>query len=435
VFLLVVALQAAAGQQGGPAPAVVTEERLPAWLAAERPRLRSVELRGLQHTRDWVVRRELTLREGEAFDVRRVRETRQRLEETRVFEGIGLQAVPGPPGEAVLQIDLDERHGFGNLWNVLARGAVEAFRQKARVRYGNVAGRGVNLLAEYKWERTQPSLAVSMHAPRPFGLPANVEVVARRGRPQYDLEDDGTDPFTLRTRGIELDLRRVVAAGTLLELGGDVRDRRFSTGGPQGVDGIDAAVHGRVEQRVLDSVRRRMVVSLRVFRAARALGGDLDYTKAIAGISCRAWSSGHGQEPIAASEIAAQVRWGDGSATTPLDDMFAPGAASEMEYPLRAHRQKRDGILGRAPIGRRMALVNVEVRRRLLAADTFSAGVVAFYDVAHTARSPQGAARTLQDVGVGVRTQGRGSSLLRLDFSHSLSDGKNALTAGIGHAF
>jgi len=190
-----------------------------------------------------------------------------------------------------------------------------------------------------------------------------------------------------------------------------------------------------VEQRVADSVRRRVTVSLSVFRAARALGGDLRYTKGIGGLAFRAWSSGHGEDAIPVSEIAARARWGQGSSTTPLDDLFAPGAASEMEYPLRAHRQKRGGILGRAPIARRMALLNLEARRRVLASDTFRAGVVAFYDVAHTSGSPQGGARTLQDVGLGLRMQSAGSSLLRLDFAHSLTDGKNALTAGIGHAF
>jgi hypothetical protein len=434
-LVLAAALQSTPSEAAPVPPRMIGEAALPAWLAAKRPVLQSVELRGLAHTRESLVRRELRVREGVVPDADQVRETRLRLEETRVFESITLRGLEVAPGHGVLELELDERHGFGNLWNLLGRGAVEALRQKARLRYSNLGGRGLNLLAEYKWERTQPSLLLAAHAVRPLGLPANLEIVARRARPQYDLEDDGLDPLLLRFRSLEATARRVAGADTVLELGVRLRDRDFSRSGPDTPDGVAAGPQWGIERRLRDTSRQRAVASLRVFHALDALGSDVAYARGVLGLSYRAWWSGHGQAVLPSAEIAAQAQWGRGSSAMPLDEMFAPGAASEMEFPLRAHRQKRNGILGRGPIGRDLASGNLEGRWRFLDLDTFKAATVLFYDMAHIRRSPQGRNRTLHDFGLGLRVQGNRRSLLRIDFAHSPTDGKNALTAGIGQAF
>jgi hypothetical protein len=434
-FLLAAALQAPPVEATPAPPRPVADEELPEWLAVTRPVLRSVEIVGLEHTREALVRRELRLEENAVLDRDRLQAMRLRLEETRVFETIDFHVFEAGQGHATLEVALDERHGFGNLWNLAGRGVVDALRKKARLRYSNIAGRGVNLLAEHKWERTQPSWLFAAHAVRPLGLPANLEVVARGARPQYDLEDDATDPFTLRTRGVEAIARRVVAKGTVLELGARVRDRTFTVDRPETRDGVVAGPQWAIEHGLWDTPRHRAIASLRVFHAVPALGSDLEYTKGVVGLSYRWWPGGRGRDLLPPSEVAGQVQWGRGSAETPLDDMFAPGAASEMEFPLRAHRQKRNGILGRAPIGRDLVSANLEWRQCFLTLDTFKAGAVVFYDVAHTGRSPQGSNPTLHDVGVGLRLQTKGHSILRVDFARGLSDGKNALTAGIGHAF
>jgi hypothetical protein len=221
----------------------------------------------------------------------------------------------------------------------------------------------------------------------------------------------------------------------VLERGARLRDRRFSRSGPDTPDGVAAGPQRGLERRLRDTPRQRAAASIQVFHALGALGSDVPYSKGVLGLSYRAWRSGQGQEILPSAEVAVQAQWGRGSRALPLDEMFAPGAASEMEFPLRAHRQKRNGILGRGPIGRDLLSGNLEGRWRFLGLDTFKAATVVFYDVAHIGRSPQGPKRTLHDVGVGLRVQGSRRGLLRIDFGHSLTDGKNALTAGIGHAF
>jgi outer membrane protein assembly factor BamA len=172
-------------------------------------------------------------------------------------------------------------------------------------------------------------------------------------------------------------------------------------------------------------------------RASTGWGSDLSFTRSLARASYRAWLAP--QEAAVAlqpSEVAAQFHWGRGGASTPLDEMFAPGAASQMELPLRAHRQKRGGVLGRAAIGRTLALANVEWRQRLFRRGTFQAGSALFYDFARVGDTARGlSSEVLHDIGFGLRIgTGRGL-ILRGDFAYSLTDGKTALTAGLGHAF
>jgi hypothetical protein len=115
--------------------------------------------------------------------------------------------------------------------------------------------------------------------------------------------------------------------------------------------------------------------------------------------------------------------------------MFAPGGSPDMELPLRAHRQTREGRLGVTPLGRSLTLGNVEWRRRVVSRAAFQAGFVLFYDAARIARRPDGENVTLHDVGAGLRLAFAGSPVLRLDYGHGLTDGKNAFFMGLNQVF
>jgi hemolysin activation/secretion protein len=108
-----------------------------------------------------------------------------------------------------------------------------------------------------------------------------------------------------------------------------------------------------------------------------------------------------------------------------------------MDFPLRGHRQKRHGILGRTPIGRNLVLANVEWRQRFVNLKSAQAGIVLFYDGARVADTAQGAnEEILHDVGIGLRVKVFGAPVLRLDYGRSVTgDGKSALTVGIGQVF
>ena len=120
----------------------------------------------------------------------------------------------------------------------------------------------------------------------------------------------------------------------------------------------------------------------------------------------------------------------------PVDEMFAPGGSPEMELPLRAHPQTRDGALGASPLGRGLTLTNLEWRRRVLRSTLVQAAVVVFHDGAWVSGRPgSDPRRTLHDVGVGARIGLGGVSILRFDYGHGLSDGENAFFVGLNQVF
>ena len=119
----------------------------------------------------------------------------------------------------------------------------------------------------------------------------------------------------------------------------------------------------------------------------------------------------------------------------PIDDMFAVGGSPDMELPLRAHRQTPGGILGPTPLGRSLALGNVEWRKRFLARSPLQAGFVAFIDAARVTDGPEPQVTTLVDVGVGLRISLVGSGILRIDYGHGLRDGRNVVFLGLGEVF
>jgi hypothetical protein len=106
-----------------------------------------------------------------------------------------------------------------------------------------------------------------------------------------------------------------------------------------------------------------------------------------------------------------------------------------MELPLRARRQRNDGKLGAAPLGRKLLLANVEWRRRILAGTFAQWGVVLFYDGAHIGGITGALAESFHDVGIGLRIALAGSTWLRADYGHGLTDGSDAFFVNFGQVF
>lgn len=408
-----------------------TEDALKEWNRLGQPRLDEIQVKGLAHTRDHVVSRELALAPDGVLDLGRYRETRLRLEELGIFNRIALRPLPREPGHVDLEVDLAERHGFGDRAQLAIQGAVNAVRKKVVLRYFNLAGAGINFGVDYKWQRTQPHLEGDIEWPRPFGLPANLRVEALGARPTYDLGET----FTMRTRGAGVSLRRVVGPGTVAELGWRVRNRTFSAIRPDAPDGRISGYQLGLDHRFVDRRRYRLDASARFFQALASLGSDLAYPLGQVALRYHGFIAPPDGKPIARAAVAAQLIIGRGGDRAPLDEMFTPGASSQMDYPLRGHYVRRGGILGGTAIGRDLDLLNVELQRRIADRPHFQLGAVVFYDGARLDTTAQGGARKMNDVGLGLRLAIRGL-ILRVDHGRSLSgDGKNAWTGGIGQVF
>jgi hypothetical protein len=332
-----------------------------------------------------------------------------------------------------VEVAVGERHGFGS-WKELAGGAAaNALRHEVRLAYFDAGGEGVVLRGEYRWEDTQPHVLGAVSWPRPFGLPARLLVSGLRARPQYALPDGG---LTLHTRGPDVALRRVIGPRTVVEAGWRFRDRTFSHPRPDAPEGVVSGLALRVETSIVETQRCRLHSTVTGGSALHALGSDVTFSQAALSLRLEQELATPDDLVLGRSTLAARVFLGAGTDGMPLDFMYAPGAGSEAEYPLRGHDQKTDGILGLSPIGRSMALLNLEWRQRVWARPIAQVGFAVFADVIQITRRAAGSDGTLADIGVGLRAAGAGSLVVRMDFGWSLSgDGRSAFSAGFGHAF
>jgi len=73
--------------------------------------------------------------------------------------------------------------------------------------------------------------------------------------------------------------------------------------------------------------------------------------------------------------------------------------------------------------------------RRLIGSGPVPVGVVFFYDGAWIGRLADGRGTAFHDVGMGLRIGLPGSGIVRVDFGHGLTDGKNAIFVGLSQAF
>jgi tetratricopeptide (TPR) repeat protein len=412
-----------------------SDEALAVWNAQDRPVVGEVDISGLVHTLDPVARREVTVAAGQVLTLASVRETRLRLAEAGIFDRVTVRPVPRGEGKADLDVALLERYGFyRNPVDLALNVGTNLLFERVRPRIWNIAGRGISVGGQYRWEANRPDLSLQLDWARPLGLGANMRVSAFRGRQLYDLEEG---PLLRRSRGLDASLRRVLGSRTVGQLVFRTRHREFSRPDPDAPPGSIVGLEAALERQLLDTRRHRLDASLRLFQAGHALGSDLVFSRATVWASYRAFLSPPEGVLMEPSVLAAKVLWGRGGNGMPIDEMFAPGSSPEMELPLRAHHQDRDGALGVTPLGRELTLVNTEWRRRLVRTTWVQGGIVLFYDAAWISDTPAQSDQhhSLHDVGMGIRLGFVGGSTLRLDFGHGLSDGQNAFSFGLNQTF
>jgi len=410
-----------------------SDEGLAVWNRLGLPVAGDIQIRGLAHTLDRVARREVAVAEGEVLTLARVRETRLRLSEIGVFAGVTVRPLPRGDGRADVTVALAERHGFfESPVNLAIDLGTNLLFERVHPRYWNIAGSGISIGGQYRWEENRPDLSLQIEWPRPLGLGANLRVTASRGRQLYDLGE----PLQRRSHGLEVSLRRVLGARTVGQLALRVNHRSFSRPDPDARSGDVVGIEGSIDRTLLETHRHRLDASVRLFHAGRVLGSDIAFSRVSAAASYRAFLLPPEGSLIERSVLAARLSWGGAGNGMPIDEMFAPGGSPEMELPLRAHPQTRDGTLGASPLGRGLTLTNLEWRRRLFRSTLVQAAVVVFHDGAWVSGTPgRERRRSLHDVGVGVRIGLGGVSILRFDYGHGLSDGQNAFFVGLNQVF
>ena len=407
-------------------------EALAAWNALGRPALSAVEISGLARTRDEVARREIGVEPGDLLTPRAVRAARRRLEETGAFDRVTVRTTSAGDGTAGLVVALGERHGLGRPLDVALTTGVNLAWQRFRLRWSNVAGSGVAVGGSLRWQENRPEAALQLQAPRPLGLPATLRLGALRGEQAY-LVGGGLD---MRRRGVDVALRHVLDGDVVVSLGIRARDRTFSRPHPGAEPGRIVGLEAGLEARLVDTRRQRLSAAARLFGATQALASAASFAQADAEVRYEAVLSRPEGRSVERTVLASRARVGWGSDGLPIDEMYAPGISPESDLPLRAHPLTRHGALGVNAMGRGVALVNVELRQRLVHRPAFDVSAVVFTDAARIGHAVDaGLANPFLDAGVGLRIALLAGPTLRVDHAWGLLDGRRALFIGLGQAF
>ena len=116
------------------------------------------------------------------------------------------------------------------------------------------------------------------------------------------------------------------------------------------------------------------------------------------------------------TDLAFSLQGGTSGNSLPLGYYFSLGVGPDLPLPLRAHRTLRDGRSGTNPMGREVALANLELSHRLFRWKFFGLKGFTFSDIAFVGRSPFGRSgqRWFHDVGGGLRLSAFGQDIANL---------------------
>ena len=410
------------------------DEALAAWNRLRRPVLRNVRVVGVFDTRSRLLVPQIALVEGAVLTRDAVRETRLRLQETGAFDRVRVRTIPLGGSEADAEVVVAERHGLGDPAAFAALTLSKALQRTAWLQWQNAGGAGLALTGAYRWRASERLGLVRLSWPRPMGLDATLLAEGWWQGQDYAF---GTDRLRLDGRGAEVGLRRVLGPRTVGAAGWRVGRRTFAGAAEDAArDGRLSGPFVQVEHRLADGWRHRLDATASAFAAGAASGSDLAFASGRVALRDTVWLAAPEHVAIERSVLAAQLVAGALSEGAPLDTFFVPGASSETTLPLRAYRDRRKGVLGRSPIGRSIALLNLEWRRRVIRRGPVQAGLVVFYDAARVGGAVgKPSLETLQDLGLGLR-MGLLGVVVRVDCAGSLNgDSNRVFTAGISQAF
>lgn len=149
-----------------------------------------IDVVGNTQTIDPVIRRELMLSEGDAFNQALVNRSRNNLRALQFFEDVTIERVEGSsPDRTVLQVQVQEQP-TGELSFGAGFSSVDAFIIDLGVTERNFRGRGQNLVARLSWGSLRQQAQLSFTEPRFLGrdLRAGVDLYHYR----YDLQDESS---------------------------------------------------------------------------------------------------------------------------------------------------------------------------------------------------------------------------------------------------
>ncbi len=161
-----------------------------------------IDIRGNERTRDWVIRRELRVDEGELYSGQKLRRSRQRLTNLDYFEEVKIDTLRQPEqGLIDLEVDVTEK-STGQFTAGLGFSSVETVVFQASVTQRNLFGRGQSISAQGRIGGLTQDFSISFSEPWLFGRPINAGISVFRRQVNFQT-------FDSRRTGIALTLGRI----------------------------------------------------------------------------------------------------------------------------------------------------------------------------------------------------------------------------------
>lgn len=384
---------------------------------------------GLDHTREAVVRRELTLKEGEPFGLDRLLESQRRLAGLGIFQRVSVSEIdPESPASRSLRVQVEEApritvaYGIGAAEGDLLRGSVE-------VTHRNLFGMDRSLSAFARVSFKGSRFLFSYREPFLFGRRQEMFVTAFReeeDRPFFDYERYGG--FVQAVRPLRPTLNLIVRytyqntnTFNIVNPGEIGREFAFST-----LSGPAASVVNDTRDDPLDPHRGRFL-SADVVVSARFLGGDSFVKGFLQGSLYRRLD----RRTVAAvsGRLGLARTFGfEESIFLPRPDRFYAGG----DYSMRGYDTDAVAPLG----GNALVLGNAELR--IDVGRSFSTALFSDVGNVYPLVSDIDLGRLLASAGVGLRYR-TAFGPIRVDWAFKLNprpgEGTSRVLFTIGHAF
>jgi outer membrane protein insertion porin family len=180
-----------------------------------------IEIRGNLRTRDEVIRREMRISEGDAFNAERIRISQRRLQNLEFFEKVEIQPREGSaPDKAVIQVTVAEK-ATGELSLGAGYATDEGILGSIGLREKNFMGRGQDISARFFI--SQRTLGADISFTEPYFLDRNLAFGVDLFRRDRDFTDEGG--FNTRETGFRVRLGWRITEELTQQVAYEVNDR------------------------------------------------------------------------------------------------------------------------------------------------------------------------------------------------------------------
>jgi len=417
------------------------EAALKHWNKVEKPRLTRVELDPKPQLTENLAASAVAFNAPQVLSEEAWLTTEARLRNLGVFPQSRLELVPSGDNEYGAAIHLTERNGWGSTrWAGLISLLSGAPYQTVYPEWFNIGERAVNFSSLVRWDSEKRRVFASLETP----VEGRADRVARifvDGRNEnWNLSQTffgSSSPIAdLNLRKIEVggELQFVMNGNWSWSAGAGVIGRRFQN---VGTGPTPAAApfftNSKSMEAWLEAKRTLWRVPERRFklegeaesRFGRGFKDVLGPFGSLGGSLRGKWlPHARGENDSVQFQLRGAGMLGD----VPLDQLYELGLDRDSPLWLRGHGATIDGKKGRAPLGRRYVLINLEYDRTLYNGGFFRIQVGPFLDMGKITDSSGefGDPRWLTDTGVQVKVRVLGAVSIALSYGRDLRNGRGA---------